>query len=208
MTKAQFADRMKRSRSCVSNWIATGKISREALIGEGREALIWFERAKADLSERLDPSQQAIQLCPIDAVGEAAPLPMLHPEAPSSAAQERVAYQSDRERDLARRAKADADRAEHDAEAARRKLALDEGRYVLAEEAAAVWGREMSKHLAETEGFIGMTLPQLIAERHNLDWKILAAEMRGDYRDFRTKVSGDARSRREALEQENPHGEG
>jgi hypothetical protein len=200
VSKGEFASRMQRSPACVTKWIKLGKISAEALIGEGNAAKIWLERAKADLSASLDPSQQAIQLAPIESNLETAPIAVREPESPSTLVNDRVAYASERERDLARRAKADADKAEHDAEAARRKLALDEGRYVVAEDAAAAWGREMSKFVSEAETFIGATLPRDLADRHNLDWKVIASEMREAWRGFRAKASDDAKERREAIE--------
>lgn len=204
LSKAEFAEHVGRSRSCISGWIKAGKISAEALIGEGRDAKIWVERAKADLAASLDPSQQAAQADPI-IIAPIDPLPLAANESDRRHATTPfiAPHLSERERDLARRAKADADKAEHDAEAARRKLALDEGRYVLAEEAAATWTREMSKHISDTDRFIGTTLPQLTAERHGLDWKTLASQMRNDWREFRMTMSDDARARREAIEQEN-----
>lgn len=193
---------MRRSRPCVSGWIKIGKISAAALIGDGREAKIWVERAEADLAASLDPSQQAAQASPI--LGSSAtPTPMNDLERRIGAAPANGGSNlSERERDLARRAKADADKAECDAEAARRKLALDQGRYVLAEEAATAWAREMSKCIGEIDLFIGKTLPQLTAERHNIDWKTLAAQMREDWRDFRMRMSDNAKLQREAIEQE------
>jgi hypothetical protein len=199
LSKAEFAKHVGRSRSCISGWIKAGKISANALIGDGRNARIWVQRAKDDLARSLDPAQQVSQAAPI--AFDATEMPLTADDGPNRGLLP-IAIPSERERDLARRAKADADKAEHDAEAARRRLAIDEGRYVLAEEAAAAWGREMSKHIADTEMFIGTKLPQLIAERHGLDWKILASEMRSDYRDFRMTASEDARARREATEQE------
>jgi len=59
---------------------------------------------------------------------------------------------------MARRAKADADRAEYEAEAARRKLMVDEGRYVVAEDAARAWTRELTKLISDVETFLSTTL--------------------------------------------------
>jgi hypothetical protein len=106
---------------------------------------------------------------------------------------------TEREADLARRSKADADRAEHDAEAARRKLLVDEGKYVVAEDAARAWGRELAKLMSETETFLFSKLSRQIAEKHGLDWKAVAVEMREAFRQFRAGASEDARARREAL---------
>ncbi|MGD9544961.1 hypothetical protein [Methylocystis sp.] len=202
-SKGEFATRMQRSPACITKWIKLGKISAAALVGEGNSARIWVERAKADLSASLDPSQQAIQVAPIDACAPAPPPIVesaLAPPPPANPGLGSVA--SERERDLARRARADADAAELDAEAKRRKLALDEGRYVVAEDAAAIWGRELSKFIGEAETFIGTSLSRDIAERHNLDWKTLASQMREAWRAFRANYSEDARAHRKSLEGE------
>jgi hypothetical protein len=61
------------------------------------------------------------------------------------------AAQSIDDEDIRRRRKADADKAEHDAEAARRKLALDEGRWIDAAEVVKTWQRELSTIVANTE---------------------------------------------------------
>lgn len=203
VTKGEFARRMKRGPSAVSNWIASGKITRAALVGEGNAARIWVEQAEADLAGSLDPSQQVIQAAPILASQDATPrqeLPLVSepPDPPpprSSAAPERT----DREIDLARRARADADRAELDAEATRRKLAIDEGRYVIAEDAARAWGREMSRFISDVETFLSSTLSRDLAAAHGLDWKVLSVEIREKFRNFRADASEGARERRAGL---------
>jgi hypothetical protein len=57
--KAEFAECVGVSPSRVSQYIAEGKISGDALVGSGRAARIRFEIAVAQLRERLDPSQMA-----------------------------------------------------------------------------------------------------------------------------------------------------
>lgn len=199
VSKGEFAKIKRRGPSAVSNWIAAGKISAAALIGKGNSAKIWVEQAEADLAASLDPSQQAAQFAPV-LPGRVADFDQgLQP----SAGAELPLFRSvaaDRELDLARRAKADADRAEHDAEAARRKLLVDEGRYVLAEDAAREWGRELARLMSEIETFMASTLSRDLAEKHSLDWKVLTVEMREAFRQFRFGVSEGARTRREALE--------
>lgn len=201
ITKAEFAMKMQRSRSCVSAWISDGKISPAAIIGDGRTARIWLERAQADLAASLDPSQQLAQSIPIviSTQDSSAP-PANELERHAAAAPANSSHLSERERDLARRAKADADRAEYDAEAARRRLAIDEGRYILAEDAAAVWGKQLAGFFGEVENFIGTTLPRNTADRHNMDWKTLSAEFRQDWRTFRAQISDEAKASREAIE--------
>lgn len=186
LSKADFARHVNRSRACISGWLKTGKISSEAIV----DGKIDRDRALADLAASLDPGQQAAQTSPIIGSStistEARSDPIVNP------------IMAEREKDQARRAKADADRAEHDAEAARRKLALDEGKYVVAEEAAASFGREMAKFISETELFIN-NLARRIAENHNLDHKQITAFAREDYRKFRGEYSADAGARLAAL---------
>lgn len=205
VTKGEFARRKNRGPSAVSNWINSGKISPDALIGKGNAARIWLERAEADLAASLDLSQQLVQASPILPGAVSPQITPDLPERASAPATPRPATSSlpsERELDLGRRAKADADRAEHDAEAARRKLLVDEGKYIVAEDAARIWGRELAKLMSEIETFMSSTLSRELAERHGLDWKALTVEMREAFRKFRTGVSEDARGRREALERD------
>jgi hypothetical protein len=202
VSKGEFAKRKQRGPSAVSNWIAAGKITAAALIGTGNAAKIWVEQAERDLAASLDPSQQVIQAAPILAQAQAPlpDLPLVPGDAPPAApaATRPTPPATDRELDLARRTKADADRAELDLEAARRKMAIDEGRYVVAEDAARAWGKELARFIADTETFLSSTLARELAASHGLDWKALSVEIREKFRGFRAETSEEARARREA----------
>lgn len=187
VTKGEYARRKKRSPAALSKWIKLGRISQAALVGEGNSAKIWVEQAEADLTASLDPSQQLMQLAPI-----------LPPE-PTAAEPPQPRQISERELDLARRARADADKAEHDAEAARRKNEIEAGRWVNAEEAQRTFARELAKVIADTEMYF-QTLARELADRHGLEWKTLVVEIRDSFRRFRADASDDARRRREAAE--------
>lgn len=203
VSKGEFARLKQRGPSAVSNWIKDGKISAAALIGTGNAAKVWVEQAERDLAASLDPSQQVIQPAPILPTAQTTRPDLPLDAAPPAAAPAPARSQpplTDREADLARRTRADADRAELDLELARRKMAVDEGRYVEAAEAARAYGRELAKLLSETETFLFSTLAREIANAHGIDWKTLAVGMRDSYRKFRAGVSDDARTRREALE--------
>ncbi|WP_375782894.1 hypothetical protein ACE10Z_23560 [Bradyrhizobium sp. Pha-3] len=206
VSKGEFAKRKGRGPSAVSNWIRDGKISAAALIGSGNAAKIWLERAEADLAGSLDPSQQVNQATPIlagTAAGALADLPLVNGDAQSAPVPPpsfRPVVQTDRELDLARRTKADADSAELDLEIKRRKMAVDEGRYVEAAEATRSFGRELAKLSSEIETWLFSTLAREIANAYGLDWKALAVAMRESYRKFRAGISDDARDRREAIE--------
>jgi hypothetical protein len=65
VTKAKFAQLKHRTRSAISNWIRSGKISKAALQGEGNHARIWVEQADADLARTLNVSQQLGQRYPV-----------------------------------------------------------------------------------------------------------------------------------------------
>jgi hypothetical protein len=65
VSKAAFARLMNRSGPCVSHWIRTGRISPESLVGCGRNARIWRERAEADLAVNLNATQQSLQQYPL-----------------------------------------------------------------------------------------------------------------------------------------------
>lgn len=205
VSKGEFARRKSRGPSAVSNWIAAGKISAAALIGKGNAAKIWVEQAERDLAASLDPSQQVIQAAPIlpQAPAVLPDLPLVaraDDAAPTAGAgpASRPAGATDREMDLARRTKADADRAELELENARRKMAVDEGRYVVAEDAARAWGKELARFIADTETFLSSTLARDLAATHSLDWKALSVEIRERFRAFRSETSEEARARREA----------
>ena len=183
VTKGRFAEMKGRTPAAVSNWIKRGRITATALVGEGNNARIWVEQAERDLALALDPAQQAAHPVPqavITSDGAQAPAPG--------------------DDDLARRRKADADRAEQDAEAARRRNAVESGRWIEQEAAAKQWGAELAKIVTDTETFLTTTLARDIAERTGQDWKTLSAMIRDLYRKHRTTVATDARGRREAIE--------
>jgi hypothetical protein len=71
MTKGAFAKHVGRGPSAVSNWIAAGKITAAALVGDGHRAEIWAERAMLDLGRTLDQQRQWRQPRPILARSEA-----------------------------------------------------------------------------------------------------------------------------------------
>lgn len=180
VTKAQYALLKKRTPSSVSNWITAGKISKAALIGEGRGARIWAERADSDLALSLDPSQQAAQNKPV--------------EAPAADVIEFAIAKRFRE--------AKAKTAEYEAEAAYRRLMVDAGRWIDAEEAAKVWARELTQVLDEFERFILNIFPRKLAEQYGLDWKDLSIRIRKLWYAYRSELADQTKSRLENLKAE------
>lgn len=185
VTKAEYAKLKNRSPSCISNWIKEGKITPAALIGTGVRSRIWVEQADADLLRNLDVGQQTAQATPIMPSGPAPDL--LHP-AP------RPAYTDDEE-NVRRKRKADADRAEEEAEAARRRNLVDAGRWIDAAEAKRVWTGEFARELAETETFLFGSLAEELAEDYGLDWKAVSVNMRKRFRAYRSRAADSAVSR-------------
>lgn len=196
VSKARFAELKGRTPSAISNWIAEGKISREALIGPGIRARIWLERADEDLARSLDPAQQAAQPRPIMPEAQPAREPgQARPEASSTTPLLGIVD------DLQRRRKADADKAEHDAEAARRKLAQDEGRWIEVVEATKVWGRQLSRVITDTETFLTTTAANELADAHGIDRKAIAAQLREAYRRHREEAARTAANERSDREE-------
>jgi hypothetical protein len=206
MSKSEFAKHVGRGPSAISNWIAAGKITAAALVGDGHRAEIWAEQALRDLGRTLDQPRQWRQPRPIlaprsEAVAVMAEAAIEHADdadrvAPMTARTAAAA----RDIDLARRARADADRAELTVEATRRRLALDEGRFVVATEAAQAWGRELARVTANTELFLFSTLARKLADAHGLDWKALAVEIRDSFRTFRASAADAAQAELEEVD--------
>lgn len=194
VSKIEFAKLKNRDKSAVSRWIAEGKISRAAIIGEGLRARIWVERAEADLAIGLDPAQQSAQERPIVPSQAPPPEPGAALVGAASAAAGAPQPQDAINDDLARKRRADADRAEHDAEAARRKNAVDEGRWIEAADARRAWGQELSRLIADQETFLGNALAHELADRYGLDWKQLSVEIRSAFRSYRMTAADRAAS--------------
>jgi hypothetical protein len=81
--KAQFAAMCGVHKSRVSHWIDDGKLSGDALVGEGRAQRIRVEVAKAQLRARLDIGQRLGNA--IDTHLDAATPAILQPQAPGAA---------------------------------------------------------------------------------------------------------------------------
>lgn len=80
VSKSRFAEIIGVSPGRVSQYIAEGKISRAAIVGEGQRAKIDVEAAKADLRRTLDISQRlgngiSTRIDAADAAATAAPQP-------------------------------------------------------------------------------------------------------------------------------------
>jgi hypothetical protein len=192
-TKGQFAKRKKRAASSISAWIAEGKITSAALIGTGSRARIWVEQAEADLAAALVPSQQWSQEFPANerssvkasATGLPARSTGEFPQLIPSPAL------SDLEIDRARRAKADADIAEHNVRMAKQRELLERGRLVNAKAAAA----QMSKLVGQTIAVLEGALPQMamaMANRFSVPNRDALHELRLCFRNARAAAAAQA----------------
>jgi hypothetical protein len=185
VTKLEYAALKQRSPQAVSNWIAEGKLTAAALVGQGQRARIWVEQADRDLARFLDPSQQAAQPRPIDQAAAAPPPGGDLFGAPGTTSP--AAASGD---DIARKRRADADSAELAAERARRLAEVESGRWVEAAEAKKQWGAELTKVITELETFIGTALPKAIADHiEGADWKTISVIARQEYRKYRAGVA-------------------
>lgn len=186
LRKSEFAKRKHRSAGCVTGWIKEGKISVAALIGTGTRARIWVEQAEADLAASLSPGQQISEEFPAN-------------ERPTVGGERGLlAAVSELEIDRARRAKADADKAEHAAEAARRRLDLDVGRYMDATEARA----RMAKIAAQTVAAIELALPDLalaLVDKFSIPQRDVLHVLREEFRHIRTRAAERLRKEAEML---------
>lgn len=174
LTKAEFAARKNRAPSAISNWIAEGKITAAALIGDGVRAKIWLEQAEADLARSLDEGQQLAQEKPAN-IG---PAPALEPE----------------DETLRRTREARMRQAESDALLAELKTQKESGRWIEAHRAQQEWGRELARIMTDTETFIVQTLAREMADEFGLNWKQLAVFARDRWHKHRRGAAELARS--------------
>lgn len=194
MSKQAFAALRGVSPSAVSHWIKSGKLSAESLQGQGRSAKIKVQTAIAELDGNLDPGQQ---LARGGIAAPAAPAVLMAPAAsPKDLLDEPVEDPGPTEPSQANDHKArynaaKAERAEHENELARRKLAETDGQYLLRGAARAVWART----LGELWRAIETWLPDLatnLATELGVDRGLLLAALRKDLRAFRAKQSNRA----------------
>ena len=143
VSKGKFAEMVGRTPAAVSQWIAAGKLSGPALVGEGRFAQIDVEVAQQQLGITLDLGQQLAQPAPILASTVAA--------APAGAVP--PAEIRDQERLL----KAKADREEL---ARAREFAESEtlrGAWMVTAEAEAVWSEQLARLQQAMESWLVTT---------------------------------------------------
>lgn len=175
VSKSDYARLHSRTPAAVSQWLKDGKISKEALIGEGRNAKIWVERADLDLQETLDTVQQSFRPAAANAGATDAEIARRH----------RLAL---------------AKRAEHEAAMARRREMAEAGKWVRADEAQAEWMRQLSKTFGQVEHWARNVLPKELAGLYRLKWQALAVDVRKSFHALRTEMANAAHDERVQLE--------
>ena len=176
LSKGEFAALMKVSPGRVSQWIAEGKIKGAALIGAGPRAKINVPVAQQQLGRSLDPVQLAAQSRPA-------------PTQISIGGEEAAAPAADiADTDQVRMMRAKADKAEIEAEQARRELDAERGRYTLAEAALREWTKQ-AKALIDAEHEWHRDLALVIASELGIEAKAVEGVLRREFRVFCQKRS-------------------
>ncbi len=173
VSKARFAELAGVGKSAVSNWIADGKLSGDALVGAGRGAMINVTVARQQLGRTLDPSQRLAQATVAGRRGT---------EAAQAAEDESARYQ-----------RARADLAEVEARRALQREQAEAGMYLLTADAKASWSRELAGLLQAIELWLPRVAEQLAGET-GADHRRLTVGLRRAWRSFRAERSEIATS--------------
>lgn len=197
VSKGEFAAMLDRGASAVSNWIAAGKLSGDALVGEGRRQRIRVGVALQQLGMTLDNGQQMAQSRPIlGAAPGGLPLGSGRPNASATPPAGSAPIGEVDELQL-RQARAKTEIAEENARKAREDADLRRGRYMLAEEARAEMARRMSDMLAGVEIF-HRDVARQIAEQTGATENEVRAVIRTAFRTWRDRRAQVATEQREA----------
>jgi hypothetical protein len=181
VSKSDYARMKGRDKAIVTRWLKRGSISEQALVGKGRNARIWVERADADLAERLNPARQLDRERPA--------IPVARPIDPGWQQAAGGVEPNPAGDFLVRRNMAQADKAVYDAEAARRKLEVDAGRWVEREAMERTFGRILQRELGNIEQFMTNALPQALESKFGVAWKEISIAIRDEWRDYRGEAA-------------------
>lgn len=202
VTKSEFAARIGVSPGRVSQMIKAGQIAPASLAGEGRAARIIIDSASADLRRNLDPAQShglngmatrsaLAGATPAPSQSEANELPLTGSRPPTSASPG-----GNDTADLIGREKLR--QAEFITRRMEREEALDEGRFVLAEEHRAAVGSAASKMLATFESGLS-DMADAIAAEHALAPRDVLHTLTKSFRQIRENASRVFAGQREAI---------
>lgn len=218
VTKGEFAAMIGKSAGRISQMISAGQITRASLDGSGRSARIIVDQAIKDLKQNLDPSQSfglngmdtrmalsshAPDAAPGDADTGTLELERPAPQQPMAARQpdkldqaEQPSLPIDRTADLIGREKL------RQAQLATLKMerqeALEEGRFVLADEARAAIGAAASKLLATFESGLS-DMADAMASKFGLPPRDVLHVLTHSFRDVREAASKSFADQRDAI---------
>jgi hypothetical protein len=89
--------------------------------------------------------------------------------------------------------------------AAKRRNAVEDGRWIEAEAAQREWARELMRIVADMENFCCVTLARALADDFGADWKIVSTKIRTLYREHRIAVADRAAAELEKIDSEKAH---
>lgn len=180
VSKGEFAQMVRRSPAAISNWIRDGKLSGDALVGEGNRARINVAVALGQLGLSLDLGQQLAQ-----------PEPILLPETPVATSPDLPAPLSDAQKRLA---EAKAAQAELDLSVSQAEAAQMEGRWVETTAAQEAWSRELSGIWRSVETWLVTGAASDIAAMDVRDARSVGTVLKSGFRALRQRIADAAAS--------------
>lgn len=197
VSKSVFAARLGVTKSAVSMWLKNGKLTGEALVGEGRTAQVRVDVALRQLRERVDPVLSlhkglTLPLAapePAPVAAAAPPAPPVYPAGASALPLEPVPPANDA---AARLQRLKVEQAERDAERDIERRLAEAGRYVDAVEARQAWTRSLSELVGETERWLLADVVQWLATAHGVDRAAVKAGLKQLWRQRRLAAASEA----------------
>lgn len=194
MTKGEFARLINVTPGRVSQYIASGQIGPDALDGTGRNARIIVDKARRQLTGRLDVAQRV----GLNGLGNRVTAPAaMEPEPEPS--NYRPPSQSDAIADQI--AKEKLEQAKMQTARAKREEALAEGRYIRADEAKAEITRAVAMAYRVMEGGLA-DMSTYLAGQFEVPQRDILHHLQKAFRDVRVRA---AQGFQEAAENEAPH---
>lgn len=192
MTKGEFARLINVTPGRVSQYIASGQIGPDALDGTGRNARIIVDKARRQLTGRLDVAQRV----GLNGLGNRVTAPAATEPEPSNY---RPPSQSDAIADQI--AKEKLEQAKMQTARAKREEALAEGRYIRADEAKAEITRAVAMAYRVMEGGLA-DMATYLAGQFEVPQRDILHHLQKAFRDVRVRA---AQGFQEAAENEAPH---
>ncbi len=194
MTKGEFARLINVTPGRVSQYIASGQIGPDALDGTGRNARIIVDKARRQLTGRLDVAQRV----GLNGLGNRVSVPEVAQSEPETS-NYRPPSQSDAIADQI--AKEKLEQAKMQTARAKREEALAEGRYIRADEAKAEITRAVAMAYRVMEGGLADMATHL-AGQFEVPQRDILHHLQKAFRDVRARA---AQGFQAAAENEAPH---